>query len=820
MPVFGKARGGGGNEHTSHEARAPAWVRVTARGRARPRAAVGRGCEAWLVLLAFVSICPGLTAQTNRFKLSDIIPGTEHVQLVLNGDFQSQGAASPTNTHPSPTGWTRQGNTFADPGTNMVVADSGVVARASVGVSVSQYKQTLTLQQATDYVLSAYLWNMGDSASHVTTVIDLNDAPQEPQITLSYSDAMADQGYFVSRPFNTTNTGTTVTVRAFYDNPVGAGAAAKYSPLAAQWDNIAITPLAEFLPPLDAGSSTNQKPTVSVTSPPDGANLVFTNPAATLAITADAFDPDGSVTRVEFFANANKLGESSASPYRLLWSNLLSGTWQLTAVATDNTGGSTRSAPVTVSLTVPLPPQVPALSIAKSGANYALYWPTSLTALTLQCASNLASPDWRVVTNSVGVSSNQNVVGVAATAGPRFFRLSSAVDPSTLNRKLLMGYQGWFACPGDGSPMDKWVHWFSTQVPVATNATVDFWPDVSELDPDELFATGMTMPDGSPAKVYAAWNQKTVVRHFKWMKDNNLDGVFLQRFTSELSNSKNFGWRNQVAVNVRIGAETYGRVYGIMYDISGQNASTLISTLTNDWLYLVNTLQITNSPRYIWHKGKPVVTIWGFGFLDRPGTPQDAITLIDWFKAAGCSVMGGVPTYWRTLDHDSQTNATWADAYRTFDIISPWSVTRFRDTTGADNFKVNQLIPDREECVAHGLDYMPVLFPGFSWHNLKPTYPLNDIPRNRGTFYWRQVYNAVSAGCTMLYGAMFDEMNEGTSMFKLAPTPAQLPAQGTFVPLNIDGGNLPSDWYLRVADQAGRMLRREIPLQPLIPITP
>jgi hypothetical protein len=57
-------------------------------------------------------------------------------------------------------------------------------------------------------------------------------------------------------------------------------------------------------------------------------------------------------------------------------------------------------------------------------------------------------------------------------------------------------------------------------------------------------------------------------------------------------------------------------------------------------------------------------------------------------------------------------------------------------------------------------------------------------------------------------------------MFKMAPTAAQLPAQGNFVPLDVDGYNLGSDWYLRLADQAGRMLRREIPQSSTIPITP
>jgi hypothetical protein len=72
----------------------------------------------------------------------------------------------------------------------------------------------------------------------------------------------------------------------------------------------------------------------------------------------------------------------------------------------------------------------------------------------------------------------------------------------------------------------------------------------------------------------------------------------------------------------------------------------------------------------------------------------------------------------------------------------------------------------------------------------------------------------------MVYGAMFDEMDEGTAMFKMAPAPAQLPAQGTFVPLNVDGENLPSDWYLRLAGEGGKMLRREIPLSPTRPINP
>ena len=767
------------------------------------------------VLLASIEL---LGAQT-RLTLSSIIPGTENVQLVYNGDFQFQGQTF-TNTHPFPTGWNRQADVFADAGSNMVAADNGVVAKALVNnaAPVGMFQRTLSLAPNTDYILSAYLWNFGDAANHVTTVVDFNDAPQEPQITLGYADAQTATGQFVYRGFNTGITGSNITLRVFYDGFTGTGAAANYFPLAAQWDNIAITRATDFLPPQPAGATANLRPQVTILSPGDGANLVFPVTPAALPIMISATDPDGSVAKVEFYAGSSKLGETTTSPFGFVWTNPASGFYQLTALATDDQGASTESAPVSISVTVPPDPTL--LQIARAGTNFLLTWPTSATSVSLLVASNAALPPrWKPWLNAAVVSNNLNTLSVSNNSGQSYFVLGQAVDPGTLNRKLMMGYQGWFLCPGDGSPIGSWVHWFRNNNPVATNATVDFWPDISELQTDELFATSMTLPGGSAARVYSAFNQKTVLRHFKWMKDYNLDGVFLQRFSSELSSSSFFAVRNQVLANVRSGAETYGRVFAVMYDISGQSASTLVSTLTNDWGYLVNTLQVTNSPRYIRHRGKPVVAIWGFGFTDRPGTPTDAQTVINFFKAAGVTVMGGVPTYWRTLTGDSQTNAAWASVYRSFDIISPWSVGRYGTTTDADNFKINLILPDLADTRSHGIDYMPVIFPGFSWHNLNAG-PLNQIPRNGGAFYWRQAYNAVTAQCTMIYGAMFDEMDEGTAMLKLAPTAAQLPAQGTFVPLNIDGQALPSDWYLRMADQASRMLRGDIPTLPQMPITP
>jgi hypothetical protein len=462
------------------------------------------------------------------------------------------------------------------------------------------------------------------------------------------------------------------------------------------------------------------------------------------------------------------------------------------------------------------------LAIQLSGTNLALSWPTSSIFFGLQSNTNLMAPVvWKSLTNTVVTANGTNAVILPLSGQTVFFSLNHGVDASTMNGKLLMGYQGWFACPNDGSAPNQWWHWFHNQAPTAADVNTDFLPDTSEFTSNELFNTGMTYSNGSPVQFYSSAVEQTVFRHFQWMKENQLDGVFLQRFLSDLSSPQFFSFRNQVTANVRAGAEASGRVFAIMYDVSGQPTNTLLSNITNDWLFLVNTLHITNSTRTLYHKGRPVVALWGFGFNDgnHLASPQQAQTVINWFKSQGVTVMGGVPTYWRTLQNDSYTNAAWTPVYLSFDVISPWAVGRFGNNAGADSYTSNITIPDLAECKSSGIDYMPVAFPGFSWYNENGG-PLNQIPRNGGSFYWRQVYDDVHAGCNMIYGAMFDEVNEGTAMYKLVPTAGRLPAQGEFLSLDCDGITLNSDWYLRLANQAGRMLRGEIPLQTTIPISP
>ncbi len=203
-----------------------------------------------------------------------------------------------------------------------------------------------------------------------------------------------------------------------------------------------------------------------------------------------------------------------------------------------------------------------------------------------------------------------------------------------------------------------------------------------------------------------------------------------------------------------------------------------------------------------------------------PATQAQALLTRDAPPAYRVTVVGGVPTYWRTLNNDSQTDPAWAAVYRRYNVINPWLVGRFADDAGVDNYRTHVLVGDLAEAARVGADYMPVVWPGFSRSNLMPGQALNQIPRRGGAFWWKQLSTYQSAGCSMFFGAMFDEVDEGTAMFKIAAHHADAPSDASFLTLDADGMNLPSDWYLRLAGAGSQMIRGEIPRTTTVPITP
>ena len=211
------------------------------------------------------------------------------------------------------------------------------------------------------------------------------------------------------------------------------------------------------------------------------------------------------------------------------------------------------------------------------------------------------------------------------------------------------------------------------------------------------------------------------MRHFQWMSQYGIDGVFVQRFGSELSDLNHFATRNTVTKNVQAGAEAYGRVFAVMYDTSGMDSSTFVDKLENDWKYMVDTLKVTESPAYLHHNGKPVLAIWGLGFTEHPGTPQQAMDLVNFFEnnpdpKYQVTLMGGVPTSWRILQNDALPDPGWADFYCALNILSPWTVGRYSSDMEVDLYKLT-MMADMAAANQCGVEYMPVVYPGTAFHN-------------------------------------------------------------------------------------------------------
>lgn len=382
-----------------------------------------------------------------------------------------------------------------------------------------------------------------------------------------------------------------------------------------------------------------------------------------------------------------------------------------------------------------------------------------------------------------------------------------AIDATTLHRKVLCGYQGWFRCPGDPAGQG-WRHWSRDAGRITPDSlTFEMWPDLSEFGDDERFpAPGFTHPDGGQAHLFSSAHPRTVRRHFDWMERHGLDGVFLQRFLVNLGDPS----FDRVLDHVRDSARATGRVYAVCYDLTGFPEGRILDAIIGDWSRLVDELGVTRDDRYLHHGGLPVVFVWGL-YPDRFG-PALAHRIIDAFEADGphrATLVGGVPWYWR-----SEQDPEWSRAFRRLDVISPWNVGNYTTEGGRRLAATGSWAGDLAEARGSGMGYLPVIYPGFGWTNLKgPRAAGQAIPRLGGEFFWRQFAAAADLGVEMAYVAMFDEVDEATAIFKVSDAP---PLQGRFQTFE----GLPTDWYLRLTGEGSRLIRGERRSTKALPIEP
>lgn len=365
-----------------------------------------------------------------------------------------------------------------------------------------------------------------------------------------------------------------------------------------------------------------------------------------------------------------------------------------------------------------------------------------------------------------------------------------------------------------------WTHWARrrSQPFGPGNVTVDLWPDLSEFDEDEKFPTQFRHADGSVANVFSSAKRKTVMRHFQWMQQYGIDGAMVQRFTNRIHHADDQAQKNRVLRHCQAAAEKYGRAFAVMYDLSGMKRGS-IDRVINDWDELHRKWRITRSRSYLHHERRPLVAVWGIGFKERHDQQgsyslAECEKLVDALKASNCSVMVGIPTFWREQTRDSVDDQTFHRILEKCDVISPWTVGRYRNEQQVRRHATEVMEPDLAWARQHRIDYLPVVFPGFSWHNLSEGRdPLGQIPRDGGQFLWSQFVAAKRSGASMVYVAMFDEVDEATAIFKCTNSP---PVGENVQFLTYDG--LPSDHYLRITGKAGQLFRDEIPATDTLPL--
>jgi len=390
----------------------------------------------------------------------------------------------------------------------------------------------------------------------------------------------------------------------------------------------------------------------------------------------------------------------------------------------------------------------------------------------------------------IPVVSNQSVTS----------NVSDRSADSDIIGKIIVGYQGWFSAQGDGSPCNYWNH-----------QNIELWPDTRDYSQtyagSPFFQNGGyvispfygNLNNDKPAVMFSSYDYSTVMTHFSWMKQYGIDGVALQRYGSELSDPSLKAQRDGMIAKVSSAAQATGRKFYIMYDITGwTDFQTEIKT---DWLSDIHSVVINSS--YAYQDGKPVVCIWGVGVSGRPGDVNSWTDVLSWFKSQGCFVIVGTSA-------DFSTDVINQKAYNTADMIMPWRVGNYGDPSLRDQ-------KDLAYCSGRNIDYQVDIFPGYAFSNSDLSKPRNEIPRKGGSFMWSQFVAATNNKVKSVYISMFDEINEATAIFKCAEDKSMVPAGNYFLTLDADGTHVSSDFYLRLTNDGGQMLKGLKPYTAVLP---
>ena len=382
------------------------------------------------------------------------------------------------------------------------------------------------------------------------------------------------------------------------------------------------------------------------------------------------------------------------------------------------------------------------------------------------------------------------------------FQPAEVVDNSTIDGKVICGYQGWFGTPEDGYAERGWMHWGGKTPGFDEDGkqkhSFELYPDLYEYNQEELTDTRFEpLNDGRKAQLFSSYFDNTIDLHFSWMKQYNIHGVALQRFLGEATGRRSHHFHH-VAKNVKTASEKYGRIFYICYDLSGYRQDNFVEVIKKDWNEVIcNELKIPESTQYLHQNGKPIVQLWGMGVGGNfRRTAEESLEIIKFFKDSGYYVIGGTPTNWRLDALDSIPG--FRDVYAAYDMVSPWTVGRFRTSEKAVEHFNTKVTTDMTFCKhISNQDYMPVIYSGFAWSLWNGGTP-NMIPRLQGELLKTQMNEILKNDVKCVYIAMFDEYDEGTAIMKAAADSSEIPKNTYFLTLSADGTYISNDYYLRL----------------------
>ncbi len=250
----------------------------------------------------------------------------------------------------------------------------------------------------------------------------------------------------------TTTEGDEITKVEFFSGETKIGETST-APFAFIWNEVAVGAYQLTAVATDSRGVSGTSPLVNmVVTPAASVELAiptggteFTT-GADIPLSASITDPDGAVTKVEFFQGATSIGEATNAPYAVTWNNVKTGRYNLTAQATDSDGVSVTSAPIRITVA---PASAPGLIIDGLVGHYQFEGDATDSSSSANHATEIGEPTY--ASGQIGLALSLN--GIDQRADAPMAPLLTGNQPQTVSvwfHQVEQANKGMVAYGGDG----------------------------------------------------------------------------------------------------------------------------------------------------------------------------------------------------------------------------------------------------------------------------------------------------------------------------------------------------------------------------------